>query len=137
MFVDSFVSCFVDVGILCCLLQVNYLRSFAMCACFAKFQKGREIRFYFTFFILFGIGRGVGGRTWWGSGGRNHFRRKILWKLSAFFLFFDLVFLVFYQVRPQRSIVLKLLLSQQLMGRMPSTIQLQQILTPIILLLHI
>jgi hypothetical protein len=36
MLVHSFVSCFVDVGILCCLLQVNYLRSFVMCACFAK-----------------------------------------------------------------------------------------------------
>jgi hypothetical protein len=37
MLIDSFVSCFVDVGMLCCLLQVNYLRSFAMmCACVAK-----------------------------------------------------------------------------------------------------
>jgi hypothetical protein len=64
MLVDSFVSCFVDVGILCCLLQVKSLRSFVMCACFVEVQKGGVTRFYFTFFILVGIGRGVGVGTW-------------------------------------------------------------------------
>jgi hypothetical protein len=47
-----------------------------MCACFVEVQKGGVIRFFLTFFILFGIGRGAGGRTRWGSGGRNHLKKE-------------------------------------------------------------